>query len=87
MTWRWVVHNTVAHPLLVLCPPVGEWLHDRTIPTDAGREPAALAPGGVELGWHVIAGAHLLNVMRRSATEDPDLVYAELWANAKRPPS
>jgi hypothetical protein len=23
-------HNVVAHPLLVLCPPVGEWLHDRT---------------------------------------------------------
>ena len=29
---RWWVHNLVAHPLLVLCPPVGEWLHDRTAP-------------------------------------------------------
>ena len=29
---RWRVHNLVAHPLLVLCPPVGEWLHDRTAP-------------------------------------------------------
>ncbi len=28
----WLVHNLVAHPLLVLCPPVGEWLHDRTAP-------------------------------------------------------
>lgn len=30
--WRRVVHNVIAHPLLVLCPPLGEWLHDRTIP-------------------------------------------------------
>lgn len=29
---RWVVHNLVAHPLLVLCPPLGRWLHDRTAP-------------------------------------------------------
>jgi hypothetical protein len=29
---RWWVHNLVAHPLLVLCPPVGEWLHERTAP-------------------------------------------------------
>lgn len=26
------VHNVVAHPLLVLCPPLGEWLHARTDP-------------------------------------------------------
>lgn len=26
------VHNVVAHPLLVLCPPLGQWLHDRTEP-------------------------------------------------------
>lgn len=26
------IHNVVAHPLLVLCPPLGEWLHDRTEP-------------------------------------------------------
>lgn len=26
------VHNVVAHPLLMLCPPVGEWLHRRTEP-------------------------------------------------------
>ena len=32
----WWVHNLVAHPLLVLCPPVGEWLHDRTSP-EPGR--------------------------------------------------
>lgn len=30
--WRWAVHNVVAHPLLVLWPSVGRWLHDRTIP-------------------------------------------------------
>ena len=23
-------HNVVAHPLLVLCPPLGRWLHERT---------------------------------------------------------
>lgn len=26
----WVVHNCVAHPLLVVWPRVGEWLHDWT---------------------------------------------------------
>jgi hypothetical protein len=30
--WRWVLHNLVAHPLLVLFPPLGEWLHDHTDP-------------------------------------------------------
>lgn len=30
-TLKWWVHNLVAHPLLILCPPLGEWLHDRTI--------------------------------------------------------
>ena len=25
-------HNVIAHPLLVLCPPIGEWLHERTEP-------------------------------------------------------
>lgn len=29
---RWVIHNLFAHPLLVLFPPLGEWLHDRTEP-------------------------------------------------------
>jgi len=28
----WLVHNLIAHPLLVLCPPVGRWLHDATVP-------------------------------------------------------
>jgi hypothetical protein len=26
------LHNVVAHPLLVLCPPLGERLHERTEP-------------------------------------------------------
>ena len=30
---RWWVHNLVAHPLLVLWPRVGVWLHDRTEPS------------------------------------------------------
>lgn len=35
------------------------------------------------LGWHVIAGDHLLETLHRvAAGEDPDIVYAELWANA-----
>ena len=25
-------HNLLAHPLLVLCPPLGRWLHQRTEP-------------------------------------------------------
>ena len=29
-----LVHNVVAHPLLELCPPLGEWLHDRTAPAE-----------------------------------------------------
>ena len=32
MSWRYVVHNLVAHPLLVLWPRVGGWLHDRVSP-------------------------------------------------------
>jgi hypothetical protein len=31
---RFVLHNVVVHPLLVLCPPLGDWLHDRTAPGD-----------------------------------------------------
>jgi hypothetical protein len=30
--WRFIVHNLIAHPLLVLCPPLGERLHDWTLP-------------------------------------------------------
>lgn len=29
---RFALHNAIAHPLLVLCPPLGRWLHDRTAP-------------------------------------------------------
>jgi hypothetical protein len=28
---KWVIHNLISHPLLVLWPPLGVWLHDRTI--------------------------------------------------------
>jgi hypothetical protein len=28
-----IPHNLIAHPLLILCPPLGRWLHDRTQPT------------------------------------------------------
>jgi hypothetical protein len=28
---KWVIHNCAAHPLLVLFPPVGLWVHDLTI--------------------------------------------------------
>ncbi len=36
------------------------------------------------LGWHVMSGEDLLDGLRRCAAgEDPDLVYAELWANAE----
>jgi hypothetical protein len=39
------------------------------------------APVG-PLGWHVISGELLLEYLRRAADEDPDLLFAELWANA-----
>lgn len=29
---KWAIHNLVAHPLLVLWPRLGEWLHERTAP-------------------------------------------------------
>lgn len=36
------------------------------------------------LGWHVISGEMLLDYLRRAAAgEDPDLLFAELWANAE----
>jgi hypothetical protein len=36
------------------------------------------------LGWWCIAGSVLLDALRRaSAGEDPDLVYAELYANCE----
>lgn len=42
------------------------------------------APWSASLGWHVISGEHLLESLQRAAAgEDPDLVYAELWANAE----
>lgn len=34
MSYRYIVHNLIAHPMLVLWPRLGEWLHDRTIPED-----------------------------------------------------
>ncbi len=38
----------------------------------------------VPLGWHVISGEQLLAMLRRVAVgENPDLVYAEEWANAE----
>lgn len=37
-----------------------------------------------DLGWHVIGGDHLLDLLRRCfAGEDPDMVFAEMWANAE----
>lgn len=33
---NWVIHNVIAHPLLVLCPPLGKRLHDRTAPIELG---------------------------------------------------
>ena len=39
------------------------------------------------LGWHVISGEQLLEMLRRvAAGESPDLVYAEAWANATHEP-
>ena len=36
-----------------------------------------------DLGWWVISGDALLDALRQAATgTDPDLLYAELYANA-----
>lgn len=32
-TPKWRAHNLVAHPLLIVWPRLGVWLHDRTAPT------------------------------------------------------
>lgn len=38
------------------------------------------------LGWWAIAGTELLALLHRVATgEDPDVVYAEAYANAEHP--
>lgn len=38
----------------------------------------------VDLGWWAISGADLIDLLRRThAGEDPDLVYAEAFANAE----
>lgn len=50
--WRWSVHNLVAHPLLVLYPPLGERLHDATAPAhvpDAGPDERATLDGLLDL--------------------------------------
>jgi hypothetical protein len=40
-------------------------------------------PADEDLGWHVISGEQLLEALRRVAEgENPDIVYAEIWANA-----
>jgi len=37
-----------------------------------------------EMGWWCISGEELLAALKRvQAGEDPDLVYAELYANSK----
>ena len=36
-----------------------------------------------DLGWHVMSGEQLMEMLQRAADgEDPDLLFAELWANA-----
>lgn len=40
-----------------------------------------------DLGWHVICGERLLDLLRRArAGEDADLLYTEEWANADHQP-
>lgn len=48
------------------------------------KPPSCSGPGAEpSLGWDVIPGQQLLDSLRRCASgEDPDAVYAELWANA-----
>lgn len=44
------VHNVIAHPLLVLWPRVGEWLHELTEPDEWGA-------GWEDLGFTVDHGS------------------------------
>lgn len=38
-----------------------------------------------DLGWWVVSGDNLLDMLRRAhAGEDPDLIYAEEYANSDR---
>jgi hypothetical protein len=38
-----------------------------------------------DLGWHVISGEDLLELLRRASKgEDPDMLMAEHWANAEQ---
>jgi hypothetical protein len=38
-----------------------------------------------DLGWWAVSGADLLDALRRAAAgEDPDLIYAEMYANSDR---
>lgn len=42
------------------------------------------ADKGDDLGFHVIGGTHLLELLKRCQDgEDADMVFAELWANAE----
>jgi len=36
-----------------------------------------------DLGWWSISGEDLLAALKRARFEDPDLVYAELYANSE----
>lgn len=36
-------HNLLGHPLLVVCPPLGEWVHERTAPVVPTRYARRLA--------------------------------------------
>lgn len=40
-----------------------------------------------DLGWWVISGENLLNLLRRAAAgEDPDALYLEEYANSEHDP-
>lgn len=47
---RWFVHNVIAHPLLVLCPPLGWRLHDLTAPPDVAEPNEAQAHNALKNG-------------------------------------
>lgn len=61
-------------------------LHPSTNASDVRRrEMDEEVMSGNDLGWHVIAGDHLLEVLRRVENgEKADLVYAELLADAEQ---
>lgn len=78
--WSDTVHNVVAHQLLSLCPPVGQWLHERTEPAAMDDRPdsidamlrAQLADTMTDPPYVLVCPAHLVATL----TQDEAMALA-----------